>query len=74
MFTRATATNRPACERMTPCHSTDNNEILSSALHNRPNFVLPLGKGAGKSATMLLQCQLPHVLYTGLEDYKQCVP
>ena len=42
-------------------------------LHNRPNFVLPLGKGAGKSATMLLQCQLPHVLFTGLEDYKQYV-
>lgn len=39
----------------------------------RPNFVLPLGKGDGKSATMLLQCQLPHVLFTGLEDVKQCV-
>ena len=38
----------------------------------RPNFVLPLGKGDGKSLTVLLQCQLPHVLYTGLEDYKQC--
>ena len=34
--------------------------------------MLPLGKGDGKSLTVLLQCQLPHVLYTGLEDYKQC--
>ena len=42
-------------------------------LMRRPNFVLPLGKGAGRSLTMLLQCQLPYVLFTQLEDYKQCV-
>lgn len=36
-----------------------------------PNFVLPLGKGPGKSLSILLQCQLPHVLFTGLEDFKQ---
>lgn len=41
-------------------------------LLRRPNFVLPIGKGAGKSLTMLLQCQLPYVLFTGLEDFKQC--
>ncbi len=39
----------------------------------RPNFVLPVGKGAGRTLTMLLQCQLPYVLFTQLEDYKQCV-
>lgn len=34
--------------------------------------MLPIGKGQGKSLTMLLQCQLPHALFTSLEDFKQC--
>mmetsp|Transcript_5943 Transcript_5943/g.17010 ORF Transcript_5943/g.17010 Transcript_5943/m.17010 type:complete len:221 (+) Transcript_5943:212-874(+) len=39
--------------------------------NSAPNFVLPVTKGPGKSLNMLLQCQLPFVLFTQLEDYKQ---
>ncbi|KAL6546544.1 hypothetical protein OROMI_022265 [Orobanche minor] len=32
-------------------------------------FVIPLWKGSGYT-TMFLQVQMPHMLFTGLEDYK----
>ena len=48
--------------------------ILQHRAASAPLFVLPLGKGQGRSLSMLLQWQLPHCLITELEHYKQCVP
>ncbi len=46
--------------------------ILKFRAAAAPLFVLPLGKGQGRSLSMLLQWQLPHCLITELEHYKQC--
>ena len=48
--------------------------VLQHRAASAPLFVLPLGKGQGRSLSMLLQWQLPHCLITELEHYKQCVP
>ena len=47
--------------------------ILKFRAAAAPLFVLPLGKGQGRSLSMLLQWQLPHCLITELDHYKQCV-
>ena len=47
-------------------------DMLQSRASSAPLFVLPLGKGNGHSVSMLLQWQLPHALFTVLEDYRAC--
>lgn len=47
-------------------------DLLKSRAASAPLFVLPLGKGQGHSVSMLLQWQLPHALFTVLEDYRAC--
>lgn len=34
-------------------------------------FVLPVFKGPNAFETVMVQCQLPHVLFTSLEEYKR---
>jgi hypothetical protein len=36
-----------------------------------PMFVLPVFKGPNAFETFMVQCQLPHVLFTSLEEYKR---
>ena len=48
--------------------------VLQYRAASAPLFVLPLGKGQGRSLSMLLQWQLPHCLFTELDHYKQCAP
>lgn len=43
---------------------------LSARAKASPMFVLPLVKPGHGFHTLLLQCQLPHVLFTTLEEYK----
>ena len=49
-------------------------DVMKSRAASAPIFVLPLGKGQGSSVSMLLQWQLPHALFTVLEDYRACAP
>ena len=50
----------------------DEYELLRERASSAPLFVLPLGKGQGRSLSMLLQWQMPHALFTGLDDYRAC--
>lgn len=43
--------------------------LLKQRAENCRYFVIPLWKGSGYT-TMFVQVQMPHVLFTGLEDYK----
>ena len=47
-------------------------DLIQSRASSAPLFVLPLGKGGGRSVSMLLQWQLPHALFTVLDDYRAC--
>lgn len=38
-----------------------------------PMFVLPIFKGPNAFESIVVQCQLPIVLITSLEEYKRCV-
>ena len=50
----------------------DEYQLLRERAASAPLFVLPLGKGQGRSLSMLLQWQMPHALFTGLDDYRAC--
>ena len=54
--------------------SADEYELLRERAASAPLFVLPLGKGQGRSLSMLLQWQMPHALFTGLDDYRAYAP
>ena len=52
--------------------SAEEYRLLQFRAAAAPLFVLPLGKGEGRSLSMLLQWQLPHCLITELDHYKRC--
>lgn len=37
-----------------------------------PMFILPVFRGPNSFETFVMQCQMPLVLFTSLEDYKRC--
>ncbi|KAM3754302.1 hypothetical protein ACB098_03G155000 [Castanea mollissima] len=43
--------------------------LLEQRAADCPYFVIPLWRGCGYT-TMFAQVQMPHILFTGLEDYK----
>ena len=45
-------------------------DLIKSRAASAPLFVLPLGKGEGRSMSMLLQWQAPHALFTALDEYR----
>lgn len=66
---RATLSQQTLRERTTLILQT-----LHPHLHCSPAFVLPVPRGPGAFENFVLQCQLPRVLFTSLEDWKRHGP
>lgn len=54
--------------------SADDYLVFATRAQTSPMFVVPLAKGGGAYHTLLLQCQLPVVLYTSLDAYRRLGP